>query len=1034
MSDLYIKKNIVDYLLNSDCSTKFYEYCQERNIDQVIEIEATDFVAFRKYYSIDQNEIIKLKNIIINSDKNDYITDILQLDDIDIIANKINERIEVIEDSDVLLEVINKNSEAETYAYIEKNVAEETSTNLESDITINQFDEYTENHMYILIDELGLSVRAYNCLKNNDIKTLNDLLFCSDDKLMNFENLGRKTFEELKKVINKNTRDNSKTSLKNIRVVVTQQLKNAVGKLFDNDDIDIILLNDYELDVFNQAKEAIDEIGNEICLHAYIYPKNFAVISSALYEFAKNYDESNEKLVVLEGLYNNISNYILKTRIFPYISAYTDDEQFKKTITDTLNNGNCEYIYQINSVFKYIVNNEKVFICFCKFISFLNIDINTLITNIFDEIYKNDRIKFVIECRANGDSLEKIGETLSVTRERVRQIELKAQSKFDVFNNAKKILLLLCAVRNGDYLITESEIGQTVSRYETELTYLLKNSSSTYYHYNKYLGVFTIGNDFNSLVDEFLCKIPNYIFDIDLDNVIKEIERKENIPEELLRSAVKKNYRLTGKLYHKTNISLTQIYRMILKKYYPHGMKLFEKSEIERFRNRIIELFGTIKLPANNRAIEARVGNIGVLYDRGTYIHEDYINITDDLINKIDYFIENNSRNTISFLELFEFFKDELLITSNVSNRYFMQGVLKFYFGNKYYFSKDNISKDKNTKIDDEVVQFIEENVEVSKAEINSYFNGISEAMLLQIVSRNKEIIGIDNALYISSSSLDICEEDYNIINFIKNQIIDTPISSRKLFDILSIKFSDFLLRNGINSHTKLFGIFKFMFSDKLKFSRPFIGNIDDTELSNIGIVKNYIQNLEIVKIDEIISFCDEQHLRFLSWASLLQQLSDEFIRKDENELISVEKILLDDIKIQQLGETIESDISTNGYLSAKNIDSFLYYPDIGVQWNGFLLSSIIKGFVDTVHILYIPTTDTYALNSVFIDGDLDIDSYEDFLKWLIKSEHTKSPFSSLQELKEWLSDEGVINVDLPKFITETQFVYQDEYGKIVVQ
>lgn len=51
------------------------------------------------------------------------------------------------------------------------------------------------------IDELELSVRAYNCLKNANIKTIADLVQKTEHEMMRTKNFGRKSLNEIKEVI-----------------------------------------------------------------------------------------------------------------------------------------------------------------------------------------------------------------------------------------------------------------------------------------------------------------------------------------------------------------------------------------------------------------------------------------------------------------------------------------------------------------------------------------------------------------------------------------------------------------------------------------------------------------------------------------------------------------------------------------------------------------------------------------------------------------------------------------------------------------
>jgi len=51
------------------------------------------------------------------------------------------------------------------------------------------------------IDELELSVRTYNCLKNAGITTVRELLTQSEADLIRLKNFGRKQLNELKEVL-----------------------------------------------------------------------------------------------------------------------------------------------------------------------------------------------------------------------------------------------------------------------------------------------------------------------------------------------------------------------------------------------------------------------------------------------------------------------------------------------------------------------------------------------------------------------------------------------------------------------------------------------------------------------------------------------------------------------------------------------------------------------------------------------------------------------------------------------------------------
>ena len=73
----------------------------------------------------------------------------------------------------------------------------ETNSNL---ITIPEtalLEQKGEHLETIFIEELELSVRAYNCLKRANVHTLADLLQYSAEDLLEFKNFGQKSADEV---------------------------------------------------------------------------------------------------------------------------------------------------------------------------------------------------------------------------------------------------------------------------------------------------------------------------------------------------------------------------------------------------------------------------------------------------------------------------------------------------------------------------------------------------------------------------------------------------------------------------------------------------------------------------------------------------------------------------------------------------------------------------------------------------------------------------------------------------------------------
>src|SRR5688572_2669641 len=51
------------------------------------------------------------------------------------------------------------------------------------------------------VDELELSVRSYNCLKNANIRTIGELVIKTEAEMLKTKNFGRKSLNEIKEIL-----------------------------------------------------------------------------------------------------------------------------------------------------------------------------------------------------------------------------------------------------------------------------------------------------------------------------------------------------------------------------------------------------------------------------------------------------------------------------------------------------------------------------------------------------------------------------------------------------------------------------------------------------------------------------------------------------------------------------------------------------------------------------------------------------------------------------------------------------------------
>ena len=62
-------------------------------------------------------------------------------------------------------------------------------------------EEKINEHLFRSVDELELSVRSYNCLKNANIRTIGELVQKTDAEMLKTRNFGKKSLNEIKAIL-----------------------------------------------------------------------------------------------------------------------------------------------------------------------------------------------------------------------------------------------------------------------------------------------------------------------------------------------------------------------------------------------------------------------------------------------------------------------------------------------------------------------------------------------------------------------------------------------------------------------------------------------------------------------------------------------------------------------------------------------------------------------------------------------------------------------------------------------------------------
>ena len=101
---------------------------------------------------------------------------------------------------------------------------------------------------------------------------------------------------------------------------------------------------------------------------------------------------------------------------------------------------------------------------------------------LFDVIYKKQQTRTVLELRADGKTLAYIGNILGLSRERVRQIELRALTKLKHWLTKNNFIEFITAEQNGNPIISEFELSKYFGKYSKSTLHLLSKTKKYLFH------------------------------------------------------------------------------------------------------------------------------------------------------------------------------------------------------------------------------------------------------------------------------------------------------------------------------------------------------------------------------------------------------------------------------------------------------------------------------------------------------------------------------------------------------------------------
>ena len=1044
----------------------FLRYCEQSGKVFITELTNLDFVAFRSLTGTSRETISRIKHLLDTYDGT-YIAEVKIVDDEKtsevngiitsngIVANDVDEDI-----SDDLLDenVIDGN----TLTVIAEVAAEPAETPKERSIKLVEtilddtitlgayFQVDPQDFDSIHIDVLNFSSRPYKRLRGSGIDNIGSLLRLRIDYIKSIKNLGSLSVEE----IIQNTKEylaNSGVSfaarvVEEQKTVVSENLKNAVEAMLAGENYDEADLSETEVTYLTRCQQAIEILGEEICLSAYLDPEQTRVVCNVLSEYSTPILYVISKCEEIQKLISELSSTVRTRKIQPFLEAY--EASTGETLDTLLSRSNEDSV--VSNIAMWLKEelaqdkDTKMLYQAKTFLSWLYCDIKLKAENIKSQmesiLAKNTRCLEVFWQRLQGLTLDEIGSVLGVTRERVRQMESRATRAFWTAYSSQKrdIIMFIYGLTGGDSTIFYEDVKAFVEEENAELIWdcIKKAGSNNYYEYSKDYHAVIIKSkgvavsDIRVKVGQAINALPHFICKSDVEQLIHSRADEYDIPSDLLMQTFESMYKIDGIFYHSEYLSVVFMCEYVLRERFRAGYKTADEYEGKKFQKYLEEFFGTAAQGITMRAMDAKVAEVGFLCDRGKYIHPDYVNIDGFVVKRIHDYLEETTRKIIPYGEIFEALKD-VFSGTEITNRYYLHGVLKKY-GCKYKTGRDFVTKDSSATYVSELESFVEERGVVHKSEIMAEFTSLTEISLGQVIARCPNVFNIDEGNYIHSSLFDIKQSDYSKFReYLSVNCAEFPVNIRAVYDDFHNLFPEFMARNDLDDRNKLYAILLYMFDGEFNFSRPYIAKLGESDVTNRNVILMLIADYDAVEIDELIDICEERGINYVSSTCLCQMLAPDYFRVDAVHLMRRDLIGLTDEIMEIAENNLMELLSAKDYVTASSVTDYLWYPEIAVDWTPFLLESLI---VYRKHIQIINTIGDPMKrpNSVYVTEKYSEDSFASLVVKILKPLVKDCYFTTKIEMREWLYENGFIDYGLPNFLESAKYFYVSDRGVCV--
>lgn len=447
---------------------------------------------------------------------------------------------------------------------------------------------------------------------------------------------------------------------------------------------------------------------------------------------------------------------------------------------------------------------------------------------------------------------------------------------------------------------------------------------------------------------DFIKTLPSVIKKKELNKYIDIVveNSKKMINKNDVKRIIELNYRDYNSVISKTKLNISYFMKQILQTYFPDGLDVYNKENLNKIRNLLLELYNYSIEEYNDRYITHRICMVSTLIGRGIWKYNpEQIEIPKELSDKINNYIETYPISAVPFRSVYDEFADDLL-EIGIENKYALQGVLKTIIKPEFKATKDYVYTDDSQTYVEIIAQFIKNSKElVTKELLEKQFPGFSITSMQRVINTSS-VVNM-NGYFASMDNFNFTQEEISSLKFELEQIVQDgeAHNTKNIFYKFKNKFNGLFNRIGINHYLQFYYIINKLFDDDFEFLRPFIAKkgveIQDKETQLIELIVEEGK----ISVDRLRELTTQVGYFMESIMDLVIRNNDEIVFLDEETIVAVNKIEIDEEKMAHIDTILDRFMLYSDYRYLAELANYNEIRDMFSFANKWFLYSIVSAY-----------------------------------------------------------------------------------------